>query len=119
MSDIGRSVESLLPEDIETRLANVQENISNLERRIIDLNKEVEEKLIEKNIVENQLGTAKNELEKATASFEIISLELNEREKIVAQKESTLNIYANALEEKEKKINKYLAIFENMKDIRI
>jgi hypothetical protein len=43
--------------------------------------------------------------------------ESSEREIKLSQKESALNVYANALQEKEEKIKKYLAIFERMKDV--
>ena len=114
---MGKGADSILPEDIEARLANVQEKISGLERQIITLNDEIGSKNMELNEVNSRLETAKSELDKTTTNAAGISAGLADRETVVAQKESTLNVYANALEEKEKKINKYLAIFENMKDV--
>jgi len=118
MSDMGtRSMGSLLPEDIEARLANVQETISGLERQMITLQSEVNHKQEERDVVENNLKVALIELDKIVAETNSKKSELADRETKITQKESALNVYANALEEKEKKINKYLAIFENAKDI--
>jgi chromosome segregation ATPase len=117
MSSIGKTVSSNLPEDVEERIAYIQESISLLERKNIDLDSEVEAK---KNIVSglnDKILVATSELNKIISEQETRISSLNDREAKIVQKESALDIYANALKEKEDRINKYLAIFENMKSV--
>lgn len=118
MSGMGsRAVDSLLPTDIEERLAKVQLVISQLERQRMTLADDVEAKKALLVAVNADLTAANVELIKVKDSSETISAALSDRELKISQKESALNVYANALQEKEKKINKYLALFESMKDV--
>lgn len=107
----------MLPEDVEERVAKIQETISLLEGRSISLDKEVKQKQDDLNLVNSSILRAKQELETIEVKSQEVSAQLADREAKVAQKESALDVYANALTEKEKKINKYLSIFENIKDI--
>ncbi len=116
MSTFGKT-NSNLPEDIEERIAAVQTKISLLERNKIDLESAVETKRKEASDLDIRISAARTELEKLLADHTDKILALEEREKQVASKESALNVYANALKEKEEKINKYLSIFENMKNV--
>ena len=118
MSIFGtKNVGSNLPEDIEVRLAEVVNNISILERNITEKTAEVEAKKAELATLNSRVLDVNNDLENKKISSEKITAELAERELKISQKESTLDVYANALKEKEEKINKYLKVFENMRDI--
>ena len=114
---MGTNVNSILPEDIEARLAAVQEKISLLDGKIISTTNEVEAKKTELGDLNSKILAANAEYNSVVTNSENINKTLNERETKLAQKESALNVYANALEEKEKRITKYLNIFENMKDV--
>jgi chromosome segregation ATPase len=118
MSTFGtKNVELNLPEDIESRLAQVQENISLIEAKIISTTNQVEAKKIELDILNSKVAEANADYTNKVNAGEKITSELRERELKISQKESALDVYANALKEKEEKINKYLNIFENMKSI--
>jgi chromosome segregation ATPase len=117
MSSFGKSVGSLLPEDIEARLNQVQETISTLEGKIISLTKEVESKKVELENISSKVLDATADYNNKVSLSEKISLELKDRETKISQKESALDVYANALKEKEEKINKYLNVFEKMRDV--
>jgi chromosome segregation ATPase len=116
MSTMGHNnINSLLPADIEEKLSAAQETISNIERKIILINGELETKQNELALVTTQVFDANNDYKNIISRSEIINKELRDREIKLNQRESALNVYASALEEKEKKINKYLSIFDNMK----
>jgi chromosome segregation ATPase len=118
MSTFGtKNVDLNLPEDIEARLAQVQENISILEGKIISTTNEVEAKKSELAILNSKVAEANADYNNKIAAGEKITAELRDRELKISQKESALDVYANALKEKEEKINKYLSVFENMKSI--
>jgi chromosome segregation ATPase len=113
MSDFGTSKQSILPEDIEARLARVQENISILDGQIIKANTELESKKLELSSINSSIASAVEDYKNKVSAGEVLTKNLDEREAKLSQRESALNVYANALEEKEKQINKYLVIFEN------
>jgi chromosome segregation ATPase len=113
----GTGVNSLLPEDIEERLSAVRENISLLERELITAQSDVEAKKTEFKEWSDKAEAARLDYEKRLAVSEGLSVQLNDREAKISQKESALGVYANALKEKEDKVNKYLNIFENMKNV--
>ena len=118
MSAFGtKNVVSDLPEDIELRLTQVQENISLLEGKIISTTNEVNAKKSELDLLNIKLAEANADYANKIAAGEKITSELRDRELKISQKESALDVYANALKEKEEKINKYLNIFENMKSV--
>lgn len=119
MSTFGTKVTSTLPEDIEARLAEVQRTISLLEGKIISTTNELEAKQKELAILVSKVEQANLDYTNKVSLSETVAKNLQEREDKAYQKESALDVYANALKEKENKINKYLAIFENMKDIVI
>ena len=117
MSGIGAPKPSLLPKDIEVKLTEVKNTISNAGIKIKSLNAEIEVKTNELAVVTNSLNEAKEVYTKTIEDNQTALREVKDRENKLDQRESALNVYANALEEKEKKINKYLAIFESMKDV--
>jgi chromosome segregation ATPase len=118
MSDIGtKNVGSLLPDDIEARLATVQEAISGVEREKLSLESEISLKKNELAIVDSQLEGAKIELSKIVSESTSITNLLREREDKASQKETALDVFSTELEEKEKKLNRYLLIFENMREV--
>jgi len=117
MSSFGKSVGSILPADIEERLASVQETISRLDGQIIIASREVEEKKKALETLNVQLAGVKAEYDKKVSDSAAITTGLKERETKLSQKESALDVYANALKEKEERINKYLNVFENMKGV--
>lgn len=117
MSDMGSNkVESLLPEDIEAILNKINSEIADLERKKFDIIKEIEEKFAELALVKVNLVNSNEEYNKVISKIALAEEGFKERETKIIQKESALNVYANALTEKERKINKYLAIFDGMKD---
>ena len=117
MSGFGNTKESILPEDIEIKLANVQRIISELGDLKLKIEDEVAQKRKDLEVITAKVEVANNELSTLNALYETKSLELKTKEEKVTQRESALDVYANALQEKEKKTNKYLSIFENMKDV--
>lgn len=118
MSTFGTKNVSLdLPEDIEKRLVEVQENISILEGQIINTTNEIENKKLELDAINSRIENANIELNRKIVEGDKLIEELTEREQRLIQKESALDVYANALKEKEQKINKYLEVFEKMKEV--
>lgn len=120
MSGIGNTkVNSMLPEDIEQKLRDVQNIIANLINQKDSLELDISNKKIEQAKATELLNSANLELARVTGSTATKNSELNDREVKLSQKESALDVYANALKEKEERINKYLNIFERMKDVVI
>lgn len=120
MSGIGyRGADSNLPADVEAKIANVQAVISQLEAKIISADNQLESKKSELLVLKTNIDSANTEYNRVIALTEASSSSLSDREQKIAQKESALDVYAAALQEKEKKINKYLSIFESMKDVVI
>ncbi len=118
MSGIGiQSVASLLPDDIEARLAEAQLAISKMNEQISSLQKCIDDKTNEQQIVAKKLVDTTEELNRVTALFESKKKEMSDKEESLNTKEAALTVYANALGDKEKKINKYLNIFDRMKDV--
>jgi len=118
MSTMGTNAfNSVLPEDIEKRLKSAQEIISTIEGKIVTAQNELEAKELEFKIINSKVEEATADYNNKVAKNEDILNTIKDRETKLAQKESALNVYTSALEEKEKKINKYLSIFENMKDV--
>jgi chromosome segregation ATPase len=118
MSLIGKiNTESNLPEDIEKRIEEYKESISLLERQKLDLENSVGSKKIQEQELSQRITDAHNELNRIVAEQKTRISSLEEREEKISQKESALDIYANALKSKEEKINKYLAVFDNMKNV--
>jgi len=118
MSSIGKTNTELnLPEDIEKRINEVQQAVSVLERQKLDLENSVGSKKIQEAELSERITDAHNELNRIISEQKIRISSLDEREEKILQKESALDVYANALKSKEEKINKYLAVFENMKSI--
>jgi chromosome segregation ATPase len=117
MSSIGKTVESSLPEDIESRIQAVEQEIADLDRKKFDLTESVKQKTAEEAVIQESLRVAKETLESVTKAIEEKELKARDREENLNNKESALNVYANALKEKEEKINKYLSVFEKMKKV--
>jgi len=115
----------------DSETAKMLLEIETLEKKEEALNKSIKEKqnqakLYEESIVnqEQELGAIK--LERSSSEKELLYYQnelsslragLQEKEKFINEKESALNVYANALGEKEAKIKRYLSIFDKMKDI--
>jgi len=114
---MGIKIQTNLPEDIEAKIAAVHESISLLERTDSDLKTSIAQKQAEEIELNNKIVDATNTLNEVLEKAKEITVSLDEREIRINQKESALNTYANALTEKENKINKYLAVFDNMKKI--
>lgn len=113
----SKPVSSLLPDDIESQLALAKNKIFTLSEQRKSLDSDIESKKIIQGQLDAKLLEINNEIARINASNEARNSELNEKERRLSQKESALDVYANALEEKEKKIKKYLTVFENMKDV--
>jgi chromosome segregation ATPase len=117
MSSMGKTVDSNLPEDIEERLAKVHETISIIERKIDEGEAKVTSLEVQEAYLTDKIATKEKELDEVDKLCVSRVVDLDEREIKLSQKESALDVYANALKEKEERINKYLNIFENMKNV--
>jgi uncharacterized protein (DUF3084 family) len=117
MSESPKTVSSSLPDDIETKVRNVQSDMIRLDAQKDSLTKDIAAKLVEQKRLSGLIDSANIELSRVQNAIESKQKESSEREIKLSQKESALNVYANALQEKEEKIKKYLAIFERMKDV--
>ena len=109
-------IESLLPEDIESLINKINSEVAILERKKFDLTNEVEAKKNEVTNITNSLKLVKDNYNKIVSDSEVISAGLRDREAKVAQKEADLDLYSNALQEKERSVNKYLAAFEGIRN---
>ncbi len=112
-----KPVSSLLPDDIEQQLALAKSSIFKLGDQKKNLDIDIESKKKEQERLDLVLLQTNTEIQRLNSIMESKNIELADRERKVGQKESALDVYANALEEKEKKIKKYLMVFENMKDV--
>lgn len=120
MSGIGAKIVKLdLPEDIEAQLTKVKNIITSLSIEKTTLEAEVEAKKVELSNYVDKIKDANTEYISISQTCDLKLQELKDKEDKIYQRESTLDIYANALQEKEKKIGKYLNIFEGMKDVII
>lgn len=118
MSGIGNTkASSILPEDIEQKLSNVQNIIATLIKQREDIELDIKNKSVEQTEVTKKLVDSNLELARITGESATKKSLLDDREAKLSQKESALDVYANALKEKEERINKYLNIFERMKDV--
>ena len=115
MSELSGRASSILPEDIEKRLANIQQIIADLDQQKQDGENYVAKLKSDISDLENKISTAKAEHERIVSLQISKDLELKDKESKLNQRESALDVYANALKEKEDKILKYIAIFEKMK----
>lgn len=114
-SAIGKRPADELPADLEEKVAAAQGVIAGLERQLFDLTELVGKKSAEEAALSARIEEARASLGRTVAEQEGRVAEIAAREEKVTQKESALDVYANALKEKEERINKYLAIFDNMK----
>ena len=112
-----KSVSSLLPEDVESLLAEAKNTIFSLGEQIRVKDAELAAKNTAVQDATNRLNQLNGEIANITAAAESRNAELSEKEVRCNQRESALDVYANALKEKEEKITKYLGIFENMKSV--
>ena len=108
---------AILPEDIEKQLGKVKTKIADLTSQNLALEKEHDDKVKLLDEVNIKINSANVELSRVEFLFNSIQKDLSDREVKLSNKESALDVYANALKEKEKKIAKYLAVFDNMKDV--
>lgn len=115
MSSIGKKIDSDLPEDIEARMSKVNEVISSLERKKIDLDISIENKINQELELVKKIDIAKTELERVNEECRQKTAALDEREVRIFNKELALSEHSEKLKEREIQINKYLAIFDNMK----
>lgn len=113
----SKPISSLLPEDIEEQLANAKNKIFSLGEQLKTGEINLSAKKQELAILDGKLIEVNAKIVEITTIIDTKNAEFSERERKLAQRESALDVYANALEEKEKKIKKYLVIFENMKDV--
>lgn len=110
-------IDSFLPEDIESLLTKINQEIAALDRKKFDLTNEVEAKNSELESVKSNLKKAQDDYDEFISKTNTIDAGLKERELKVSQKESDLSIYSNALQEKEKNVNKYLAVFDGIRNV--
>ena len=117
MSDIGKlKVDSILPDNIEEKIRETHSTILGLIHGKEALQKEVDDKRAEYQKICTLLDGSNVELLRVEKAAKDKARELTDREEKVSQKESALNVYANALKVKEEKLSKYLSVFDRMKD---
>jgi len=114
MNDLNNAI---LPEDIEKQLGKVKTRIADLTSQNLALEKEHEDKVKLLDETNVKINSANVELARVEFLFNSMQKDLSDREVKLSNKESALDVYANALKEKEKKIAKYLTVFESMKDV--
>lgn len=117
MSDFTKTSDSILTDDVENKLRKVQSDMINLIKERDTIDETLKQKREELTNIQGLLEKANIELDRVVIAASEGSAKLSEREEKIKQKESALDVYANALKEKEDKLNKYLAIFERMKDV--
>ena len=118
MSEIrGTKIDSLLPEDIESLINKINSEIAILDRTKFDLTNETEATRKELESVKINLKNAQDSYNKIVSESEAISSGLKDRENKISQKESALDVYANALQEKERNVNKYIAVFDGIRNV--
>ncbi len=108
---------SFLPEELEQKLRDVQNTVNNLSGQKAALEKNIIEKNEELVSIGIAITNANVELSRITGIYEGRTKELNERDRKQNDRDAILSTWAADLEEKEKKINKYIAIFDNMKNV--
>ncbi len=113
----SKPVSSMLPDDVEEQLANAKNLIFSLGEEIKTKDAELTAKQNLVSDTDARLASLNGEISTIMSNIDSRNTELNERENKCNQRESALDVYANALKEKEEKITKYLAIFENMKSV--
>jgi chromosome segregation ATPase len=120
MSGLGKpKKDSLLPDNIEQKIKDVQASILSSIQQKDELDKDISIKNTELKEVSSKVDSANIELERVLGAIETKQEDITKRETELTQKESALNVYATALAVKEKRINKYLGVFEKMKDVVI
>lgn len=118
MSNIGAPKDlSFLPEDVEQKLTDIQNLIVNLNRQKTDLSLVIADKSSVLDSLNKEIENANTELTRITSLYEGQNKAMDIRELLLNQKEEKLTIWATDLEKKEKQVNRYLAIFENMKNV--
>ncbi len=108
---------SFLPEDVEQKLRDIENHIVSLNKQKADLDDAVSQKKADLASVCKDIDNANIELVRVTGLSEGKIAEMNARELNLNQRESNVETWANDLGKKEKQINRYLAIFENMKNV--
>lgn len=117
MSGMGSQRESpFLPEDVEEELRKVQNTVVDLNLKKTSLENEVASKdaqlveinlkIHEANILLDDVTSRCREVEKSIATKEIA----------FSQKEEIFKITLKETEEREQRVNRYLAVFENMRN---
>jgi chromosome segregation ATPase len=118
MSGINqKSPLSLLPDDIENLVKETQDKVNNLRQEISSIENDLKSKKVQQEEANIRLSETTAELNNKSKLLEEVNKDFINRENIIKHKESALEVYANALAEKEKKINKYLIILGSMKDV--
>lgn len=97
----------------EDRIVSISLNLK--KEKLSTLDVEIANRTKDLNDVLNKIENSKLVLVEIEKESSDKINELKKREDAVNKKESAVVVYANSLEEKERKINKYLAIFDNMK----
>ena len=84
---------------------------------VLAIDKNIATKTEELRLIVEEIKKANESLVKIKSEENTIKEKRDEENLRFMQKESALHVFATALEEKERKINKYLSIFDNMKGV--
>ncbi len=113
----SKTVSSLLPDDIEGLLSEAKNKVFLLGEQIKACEMTLVQKKAELATVDGRLIEVNAKISDISENIDNKNAQYAEKDNKIAQRESALDVYSNALQEKEKKIKKYLIIFENMKDV--
>ena len=102
---------------LQAEYNNLDSGIKLKKEEIVTVNSQLAEAGFVLNEVNNDITKAEGRRNDVNTEIETRLKEVADKEARSNERESALNVYATALGEKEKKINKYLGIFDNMKDI--
>ncbi len=108
---------SFLPEDLEQKLKDIENHILSLNRQKTDLEICISDRKSELLSLTKEKENAIVELTRVTEVYEGKNKAMDSRELILNNREIYLNTLEKNLEKKENQVDKYLAIFHNMKNV--
>lgn len=118
MSNMGAPKDlSFLPEEMEKKLKDVDNYIFNKNKEKTDLETVIGERSAELVSLNTEKNNAVIELDRVTGLYKEKNREMDVRENRLKDEEARLTLWATELGKKEKQVNRYLAIFENMKNV--
>ena len=97
--------------------SKITSSIESLKEEKVDIQDKITQETVKLNSVVEECKRKSVDLVNLNQQIESKEGEFKERELHLGEKESALNVYANALSVKEQQINKYLQVFDSMKSV--